>query len=169
MAPLKRSVGEAFRMYGLREDGQQAFHRYEDRIELQPVIEPFEGVAELLRAIISSGASNYIYSHRDKSVFYYLSKFGIADCFADCVTSEQAFASKPAPDALLYLIQKHGMDKRETLMLGDREIDVLCGKNAGVYTCQFDEFARRPPTEATYRVTEIAALYDILALAGPAK
>ena len=59
--------------------------------------------------------------------------------FDDFVTAEHNFPHKPAPDAILYLIKKHNMNLNETIMIGDREIDVLSGKNAGIQACLFTQ------------------------------
>ena len=47
------------------------------------------------------------------------------------------FAQKPSPDAVNWICETYGLDKSETVMIGDREIDVLSGKNAGVSGCLF--------------------------------
>ena len=47
------------------------------------------------------------------------------------------FPSKPAPDAVEWICGTYGLDKGETMMIGDRELDVLSGKIAGVYGSLF--------------------------------
>jgi len=50
------------------------------------------------------------------------------------------------------------LNPEETLMVGDREIDILSGKNAGVYTCLYME--GNPGalnTKADYTVENMAA------------
>jgi len=42
---------------------------------------------------------------------------------------------KPHPEIIEKLLQKINNVSEETLYIGDSEVDVLCGKNAGVYTC----------------------------------
>ena len=169
LLPMKRSVGLAFQVFGLNEAEQRQYARFEEQLELDPPVRPFAGVPALLRAFCAGGGRHYIYSHRNATVFLYLDQYGIRDCFADCVTGDQGFPGKPAPDALLYLLRKHGIQPDEALMLGDREIDVQCGHNAGMAACLFDEFARRPATEAEYCVTEIRGLYSVLGLTRPAE
>ena len=48
------------------------------------------------------------------------------------------FPRKPAPDALLYLMEKNHMNPAETLMVGDRDIDIDAGHNAGTAGCLYD-------------------------------
>ena len=168
LLPMKQSVGLAFRVFGLSEAEQRQYSRLEEQLEMAPPVRPFAGVPALLRAFCAAGGRHFIYSHQNATVHTYLDRYGIRDCFADCVTGDQGFPGKPAPDALVYLLRKHGIPPGEALMLGDREIDVQCGHNAGMAACLFDEFARHPVTEAEYCVTEIRGLYPVLGLPLPA-
>ena len=98
----------------------------------------YQGMKELLFMLYEQGAQHYLYTHRGESVFPLLEKFGIYELFEDFVTSDKGFPNKPAPDALLYLMEKHQLDKNTCLMLGDRKIDVLSGNNAGMAGLLFD-------------------------------
>ena len=42
---------------------------------------------------------------------------------------------KPAPDQLLKICEELNIDPKNALMVGDTELDILCGKNAGSKTC----------------------------------
>ena len=42
------------------------------------------------------------------------------------------FAWKPAPDAVLYLMDRYGMSREDAVMIGDRDCDLASGRNAGV-------------------------------------
>lgn len=42
---------------------------------------------------------------------------------------------KPAPEPLLLICKKLDVLPRETIMTGDTELDIQCGKNAGTKTC----------------------------------
>ena len=44
-----------------------------------------------------------------------------------------------APDGVLYLTQKYHLDPETTYYVGDRKLDVLCAKNAGVKSILFLE------------------------------
>ncbi|MBI4177426.1 MAG: HAD family hydrolase [Candidatus Aenigmarchaeota archaeon] len=41
---------------------------------------------------------------------------------------------KPHPDMILHIIKRLKIDKRKAIMIGDTQLDVHAGKNAGVYT-----------------------------------
>ena len=50
---------------------------------------------------------------------------------------EQGYARKPDPAMVLAALEKYALDPAETLMVGDREIDIQAGRAAGVRTCLF--------------------------------
>ncbi|MFX3708029.1 HAD hydrolase-like protein, partial [Streptococcus suis] len=52
--------------------------------------------------------------------------------FTDIWTSESGLARKPSPEALLFLIEKYGLDKESTYSIGDRLLDVETSINAGI-------------------------------------
>jgi len=64
-----------------------------------------------------------------------LKTLGIEDRF-DLVLGEGGrFPRKPAPDALLHIMQQLGAEPRRTWMVGDGEADVLAGRVAGCKVC----------------------------------
>ena len=52
--------------------------------------------------------------------------------FREVVTNVAGFPIKPSGEAIRYLMKKYGMQPDETWYVGDRAIDVLCAKDAGV-------------------------------------
>jgi HAD superfamily hydrolase (TIGR01549 family) len=42
---------------------------------------------------------------------------------------------KPAPEPLLIICDRLSVNPSETMMVGDTELDIQCGKNAGAITC----------------------------------
>ena len=63
---------------------------------------------------------------------------GMTGYFTEIVTSLYGFPRKPSPEGLHYLIDKYALDRRQCCMVGDRLIDLACGKNAGVSRILFD-------------------------------
>ena len=45
------------------------------------------------------------------------------------------FPKKPDPAALEYILRSLGVKKEHTLYIGDSNVDILTGKNAGIATC----------------------------------
>ena len=87
---------------------------------------------------------------------------GIETLFADAVTADDGFPQKPAPDALRFLMRKHGLDGRACVMVGDRDIDLDAGKNAGMATCLFDPEGFYPDYPADERFRSYAAMREAL-------
>lgn len=101
-------------------------HALDDRIPL------IDGAKETLERLAGCGAEHYVYTHRGDSSGPILERLGILDCFREVVTAAYGFPSKPSGKGVLYLTEKYGLDPRQTWYVGDRALDVLCAKDAGV-------------------------------------
>lgn len=113
-----------------------------DQSALMPVALPMASVEKALAAVLSRGGKNFIFTHRELgSTQAYLEKYGLSHYFADISAPDTpGFAWKPAPDAIEFLLETHGLDRDEVAMVGDREIDLASGRAAGVrcihYLCK---------------------------------
>ena len=147
------SFKNAFALYGVTDEQKKIFREYEHDYGFEPRAVPFPNTIGVITEICRRGGRNFLYTHRGSSVYHYLEEYGLIRYFTDFVTAENRFPSKPAPDAVEYLVSRHGLDKAETIMIGDREIDVLSGVNAGVGSCLFSK--KKKKTAADYTVTDI--------------
>jgi len=68
---------------------------------------------------------------------------------------------KPNPGMLLTAAERHGLDLRQSWMIGDRETDVRTGQNAGVATTVLVDDSETPTT-ATWRVPNMPACAALL-------
>lgn len=100
---------------------------------------PFPAILKLCREVTSNGKFNYLYTHRDFSAKVMLEKYGLISDFTDFITCEDGFERKPSPNAILHLVSKYNMNPEETLMIGDRELDILAAKNAGIRACFYNK------------------------------
>ncbi len=133
---LEIDYSTAYRVFNLTPEQIKEFRGYELDYSLEPLVVPFRMTETVLKAVVESGKKNYIYTHRAKeSTFYYLEKYGLLKYFSGAVTGDDGFPPKPAPDALLSLSEKFNLDRSRSLMIGDREIDVAAGVNAGMEGC----------------------------------
>ena len=135
------NLGNAQRFYaekfGIPGDALAAgYERYHQTANRELRAEPMAGVREVLAAICASGRRNYIFSHRKPGeTVAYLEKYGLAGYFTHIIgPGSEGFAVKPAPDAVLFLTERYGMDPTETVIVGDRECDLGSGRNAGIRT-----------------------------------
>ena len=139
---VKRSIFYAWELYavprGIDWDTYFAAYRRHADEEGPESMMPYPGTGEALAKIVALGGRNYLYTHRDNAAWDALRREGLDGLFADGVTSQNHFPSKPAPDALNYLVQKNGLTRAECLMIGDRDIDLEAGKNAGMDGALFD-------------------------------
>ncbi len=107
------------------------------------------------------GCKHYLYTRRDRKAVRQLYADDLAEYFTDFITREDGLPDKPAPDALLYLCKKHGIDAKKAVMIGDRDIDVLAGQGAGMRTILFDPGGFYPDLQADYR---LGTMQEILGL-----
>ena len=129
------NFGEGRKYAGLSSETYKRFVDYQylmDENEIEPKIVPFDGMRDLLADIVKHGGKNYLYTHRNNTAISYLDRFGLTEFFADFVTSEEHFPAKPAPDAVLAIIERNHLNPKDCVMVGDRLIDGMSGINAGI-------------------------------------
>ncbi|NLZ89424.1 MAG: HAD-IA family hydrolase, partial [Clostridiales bacterium] len=70
--------------------------------------------------------------------------------------------SKPAPDALNHLVEKHGLDRAVCVMVGDRAMDLDAGKSAGMATILLDPDGFYADYQPDHRFGDYASMHDAL-------
>ena len=147
---VKRSLDTCWRTFaaplGVEKDAFLDAYHLHSETEGPESIRPYPGVRETLQAVIDGSAAKW------------LRYDGLEGLFTDAVTSLDGFPAKPAPDALNFLIQKHGLDRAQCVMLGDRDIDLDAGKNAGIACALFDPEGFYPDYDTPWRFSDMAAL-----------
>lgn len=161
---MKISISEALqyytRQYQIDENFITNYETLRREMELEEC-KPYPGVMELIKHIKETGRYNYLFTHRGISTLRFLQKHQIYDCFTDCITSQHSFERKPSPAAILHLVQKYQMKPEEAIMIGDRDLDILSAKNAGISACFFDD-SGATCSASDYNVKHIIQLYEIL-------
>lgn len=117
----------------------QKSDRYYEQIpfEEQP---PFPGVVEICRYVHSLGGKNLIVTHRGRrSVEDLLAVHNMTGLFSGCITRDDGYPRKPDPAAFASTVKIHQLDLSETINVGDREIDILAGQGAGIFSCLFEQ------------------------------
>ena len=159
---LEITFATAFERYDVTDEERAVFREHEHNYELKPIAVPFENTYKVLEELFNSGKKHFLYTHRGfESSQYYLKKYDMAKFFTAFVDSSMNFASKPAPDAVNYICDTYNLDRSETVMIGDREIDVLSGKNAGVYGCLFTG-KENVQSAADFIIKDISEVSDII-------
>lgn len=119
----------------------------------------FPGVPAVLRKIRKMGGYNYIFINRGDSIYPMLEKAGILNEFEEIVTADSPqFVVKPAPDVILYLMEKYGGTKEDTVMVGDRFCDLESGYRAGCKTCHLLTPAVPQYPDCDFRVNDFTEM-----------
>lgn len=124
---------------------------------------PLPGIPEALKALKARGARHYLVTHRDALARESLRCQGLAPLFTDMITAEDGFPRKPAPDSLLHLVQRYGLDPARCVMIGDRPLDVEAGWNAGMLGCFLDPEGRFADHPCPLRADHASKFPELLA------
>ena len=96
----------------------------------------YDGVKETLEWLHGQGyVLGIATSRRWETLELFLRHFGILELFGVIATVEDVAHPKPAPDTVLYDLEKLGRRPEETLVVGDATYDILMGRSAGCRTC----------------------------------
>lgn len=139
---------------------------YEHHSHQQAAFTPMVGMAACIGETHLLGCKHYLFTHRDRRAIDQLAADGLDIYFTDSVTHEDGFADKPAPDAILHLIAKHGFSPDEAVMIGDRDIDILSGQAAGVDGILYDPEGFYPDLSVEARVQTMADITHLLKAQG---
>ena len=121
---------ELYHLPQLRE--RYKFHQTKGAVAMPKA---YPQVADVLDRVRELGGTNCIYTHRDATILPMLAHGQLTNLFEEIIIpGHDAFASKPAPDTILYLMEKYGIAPEETVMIGDRACDLESGQNAGCRT-----------------------------------
>lgn len=161
---LKVSVGHALRHFAfdrpLEEISQEFHHLYHEHARRS--MQAFPGAADILRYAVEHGKKNYIYTHTGRFAFEMMDKMQLSGYVDYVLDASAGFPRKPAPDALYFLFEHCGIEPARAIIIGDRDIDVAAGHNAGIHGCLIDPGHYYPNFEAEYRVDDLAELKDII-------
>lgn len=113
------------------------FHRYEKKSK--EASRPFPETKQVLERLKINGGRHFILTHRlTESTWELLKVYQLAHLIEEVVGIDQDFPRKPDPASLKYLIETFHLERTDTMMIGDRRLDIEAGKNAGVVTCLYD-------------------------------
>ena len=106
----------------------------ENLLTMKPQV--FPNVKETLRALKDEGYTLTIASSRwHKSLSELTRDLGIAEYFSCLVGADDVEKAKPDAEPVLKTLTATGFDAREALVVGDMNVDVLMGLNAGAKAC----------------------------------
>jgi len=143
-----------------QEQIMDAYRAYHSRPHSDPT---YEGLADCLKRLHDAGYHHYLYTHSHQSAIDQLKRENLWQYFDDAVLGSDGFPLKPAPDALLALMERNHLTPEACAMIGDRDIDVLAGHNAGMKGILFDPDGYFPEfTDVELTVRSMKELADTL-------
>lgn len=109
---------------------------------------PFPGVGDVCAFVQEHDGVNVAVTHRDiESTHLLMVTHDLAPFFADIISAEQGYPCLPDPNMVLAALKKHSLNPVETLLIGDRDLDIQAGRAAGVRTCLFGKATRPHPSD----------------------
>ena len=147
-------------------ESDDVFQAYVNWVREHPLPEadPFPHGEEVLKAFKTAGGRNFVFTHRGESVHEYLAQQGWTEYFTEVVPFAPPFERKPSPSANLYLMEKHGLNPDRTLAVGDRELDILAAKAAGIDACLIGRGTDTAETAAQYQICDLDELFAVIGL-----
>lgn len=157
-----KAVLEHYHYFGLpaaqaREEFEEIYCQIaQDTQQLFPEARP------LLQYAVEKGKKCYIYTHSGQWVYGLLDRMQIREYVDFVLDCTYPFPRKPAPDGLNFICEKCNIDKSRALMIGDRDIDVLVGHNAGMASCLFDSDNYYPDCQAEHKIVSLNELKELM-------
>lgn len=129
---------------------------------------PYDRIMELLAQLKEKGIKLAIVSNKNDAAVKELAR----DYFADYIEKEVAIGEregirkKPAPDSVFEAMRILGVDKKDTVYVGDSDVDRATAKNAGLdcisVTWGFRDEALLKSLEPEYLIAEPEEILDIV-------
>ena len=159
---IRHSFARAFALVGLDEEQLVRFHRLRGDDAFGPPVVPFPDAEAVLRALSANGARHYLYTHSNRRMSVrFMERYGMERHFTGFVTADDpGFAMKPSPDAIRYILDRWHIDPADAVMVGDREIDMRCARDAGVDGILVDPDRLVEATCASWRVDRLSEIVD---------
>lgn len=123
---------------------------------------PFIETKEILEKLQNKGGRHFILTHRTvDSTWQLLKRDGLDPFIVDIIGSDSNFPRKPDPSAINYFIDNYQLEIEKTVMIGDRNLDIEAGNNAGVQTVFFDLDHLNQVVNATYFINNLKEMVQI--------
>lgn len=98
-------------------------------------VTPYEGIAEMLVKLKESGMQLAVLTNKkhERAITVVEHLFG-KNVFKQIIGQSDNFPVKPNPAGAIYIAEQFGCTPEQCIFVGDTEIDIETGKNAGMYT-----------------------------------
>lgn len=93
----------------------------------------YEGIKELIVDIYNAGILLSIFTGKGrKSALITLDELGLTDYFDMIVSGDDVENHKPSPEGILMFLNKHNLNPKDVLMIGDAPSDIIAARQCGV-------------------------------------
>ncbi|WP_124098563.1 HAD-IA family hydrolase [Ruminococcus sp. Marseille-P6503] len=121
----KRSGGEIMRLHSLFAE------RYE-KCCIEKT-KPYDGIVDVLQRLKAMGVKCAVASNKTDSFVKYIIRSLFGENTFDYIQGKtESVPAKPNPEMLNTVIRHFGLDKRECIMAGDSDVDVITAKRCGI-------------------------------------
>ena len=93
---------------------------------------PFEGIPDLLDALLQAGIHAAVNSNKVDSAVKALCSAHFGSRIALALGEQQGFPKKPSPEGALHIMRQLDVSPENTLYVGDGEADLKTAANAGI-------------------------------------
>lgn len=93
---------------------------------------PYNGVVELIEELRSQGVKTAVVSNKPDFGVQLLVKEHFPESFDAAVGERTGIAKKPAPDSVNAVLKALGIDRKDSVYIGDSEVDIETARNAGM-------------------------------------
>lgn len=127
-------------------------------------IKPMNNALETLQALQAQDVAQFVFTHRGTTTIPVLDVLQMTPFFQQILTSQSGFARKPDPEAILYLLQTHKLNPKTTFYVGDRNLDMVCAKNAGISAVLYRKLGAIDVADGTedYIVTDLMQIPQMI-------
>ncbi len=133
---------------------QAEYNANERRLNQNP--QPYPGALAATSTVKVEGGMNLLWTHRDQKAWQLLRQNQMSGLFAGGTTIDMHFKRKPNPESVLYLLNQFETTATDTLVVGDRRLDVEAGAAAGCQTLYIDVDGLHDAPTATYTAPTLA-------------
>ena len=155
---LKVNFQTAYDYYNVSPEEKERIRQRHENWFYEPIPTLFPDVKEVLTEGVRRGNRNIIYTNRGESVYEYLKRLDVLDCFFEFILH----ANKPDHRSLLDMVESRGLKREECVVIGDREVDMVPAHRLGIDGILFDPDHRVHDHHGTYVIRSAKELFDFL-------
>lgn len=130
---IERILPEGCRDEVTKEKLKGTFDEYYEEHNMD-CTKPYEGICEILDELRNSGIHTAVVSNKPNEFTKYLVDKMLGSSIELAYGQRTGIPTKPNPHTVEEVIEHFGIAKEECIYIGDTNVDILTGKNAGVKT-----------------------------------